>query len=551
MKKTANLLCFLLLITTTISAKGIYNKDSLYHVLDKTMQAKEYFITQKKQKIDFYKQMLNADYIDLSQRYSINKQLFDEYEKYQSDSALFYLKKNKEIALQLNSTEMATETDIKIASIYSTVGLFVESKDILNKISGKDLSPSLLSDYYETYSLYYDHYGQNNDDHTYYKMSELYRDSLLASLPDTTSLKSKILYAEDYFYKKKVEQAEQMLIEILDTTTNQNKERAFIAYLLGAISKDRGDSEMQEQYFMISAIADITNAIKNHASLQGLALTYYKNGNIDRAYTFMKSAIDDALFCNVRYRASEGLSSYPFINASYQAKEAEQKQQLTLYLICISILLSFLIVALFYVYKQMKRVSKIRKELYQSSVKLIDLNQEMKETNLQLKEMNLQLSEVNLVKEEYIAQFFDLCSAYIDKMEDYRLSLNKLAINKQLPELFQKLKSTSFIDEEAEDLYNKFDSIFITLYPSFVIDFNALLKEEEQIILKPNELLNTELRIFALIRLGITDSAKIAKFLRYSLSTIYNYRTSARNKAIVSRNEFEKLIMKIGAIHKE
>ena len=284
--------------------------------------------------------------------------------------------------------------------------------------------------------------------------------------------------------------------------------------------------------------------------MQSLALVYYEEGDIDQAYKFTKSSIDDAVFCNVRFRTIGISEFYSIINTAYQAKEAKQKSKLQLYLILISILTVFLIVAVIYVYKQMKRVSRIRKELYRANVKLIDLNQGITDTNKQLKEVNIQLSESNHIKEEYIAHFFDLCSTYITKLEDYRKSLNKKAANNQLDDLFKTLKSTAFVDNELEELYKNFDNIFLSLYPTFVEDFNTLLISEEQVILKPGELLNTELRIFALIRLGITDSVKIASFLRYSLSTIYNYRTKARNKAAVSRDEFENLVMRIGIIQK-
>ncbi len=171
----------------------------------------------------------------------------------------------------------------------------------------------------------------------------------------------------------------------------------------------------------------------------------------------------------------------------------------------------------------------------------------MSEANKQLNEKNAQLSEANLIKEEYIAHFFDLCSAYISKLENYRKALNKKANDRQLEELFRMLKSTTLVENELEELYSNFDTIFINLYPTFVAEFNALLIDEERVTPKPGEVLNTELRIFALIRLGITDSVKIAAFLRYSLSTIYNYRTKARNKAAVSRDEFEKMVMRIGS----
>jgi DNA-binding CsgD family transcriptional regulator len=199
----------------------------------------------------------------------------------------------------------------------------------------------------------------------------------------------------------------------------------------------------------------------------------------------------------------------------------------------------------------MRKMSKIRKELYETNLKLAELNKNTKHINNQLQKVNAQLSEANHIKEEYIAQFFDICSGYINKLEDYRKLLYKKAGNKQHEELFNILKSTTLVDEERGKLYETFDTIFLNLYPSFVENFNSLLPPEEQIVLKPGERLNTELRIFALIRLGIIDSVRIAGFLRYSLGTIYNYRTRIRNNAVVSRDEFEEIVMNIGAIQEK
>ena len=156
------------------------------------------------------------------------------------------------------------------------------------------------------------------------------------------------------------------------------------------------------------------------------------------------------------------------------------------------------------------------------------------------------MSDANTVKVQYIARFFDLCSMYIDKMDNYRKSLKKMAQERKLEELYRKLRSTSMLEDEQDELFRNFDEIFLNLYPTFIEDFNALLVETERITPKSGDLLNKELRIYALIRLGITDSVKIASFLRCSLSTVYNYRTKARNKAAISREDFEKMVMRIG-----
>ncbi|MFS2646889.1 DUF6377 domain-containing protein [Parabacteroides distasonis] len=237
---------------------------------------------------------------------------------------------------------------------------------------------------------------------------------------------------------------------------------------------------------------------------------------------------------------------YPIINASYQTREAQGKRQLMTYFLLISLLTLFLILSLAYVYRQMRKISAIREELVNTNACLVKLNREISETNDLLQERNIQLSESNHIKEEYIAHFLDLCSTYINKLEDYQKSLQKKAMNKQLDELFKMLRSTRMVENEVEALYVNFDRIFLGLYPTFVKDFNALLQPEERIVLKSEDLLNKELRIFALMRLGVTDSVRIAAFLRCSLSTIYNYRTKVRNKALVPRDEFEGWVMRIG-----
>jgi hypothetical protein len=342
--------------------------------------------------------------------------------------------------------------------------------------------------------------------------------------------------------------AQKKLMRLLETANQDDTQYAMIGYLLGSIYESTHQLELRKKYYALSALSDIKHAIKDNASLQELALVFYEIGDVDMAYKLTQSAIADALFCNVQFRTLQMSEVYSIINTAYLEREAKRKMQLQMYLLCISILTAFLIVAIIYVYKQMKKVSRIRGELFITSQKLAELNQDITQTNNQLQERNAQLSESNHIKEEYIAHFFNLCSTYINKLENYRIILNKKATAKQFDEIYKILKSTTLVDNELEELYKNFDIIFLNLYPTFVKDFNALLISEEQIVLKQGELLNTELRIFALIRLGITDSVKIAAFLRYSLSTIYNYRTRARNKAAVSRNDFEEMVMKIGLI---
>ena len=229
----------------------------------------------------------------------------------------------------------------------------------------------------------------------------------------------------------------------------------------------------------------------------------------------------------------------------YKSDSEKTNSRLKRYLMLISVFSAFLIVLVLYVYKQLKKRSRIKEELSRANLKLKELIFELNETNNRVNERNEQLSESNQIKEQYIAQFFHQCSSYIDKMEEYRRTLYRMAINRHYEELIKKMKSTSDVESELEELYAHFDSIFLGLYPTFVSAFNSLLSKDEQITLRADGLLTRELRIYALLRLGITDGSQIASFLRCSLSTIYNYRSKMRNKA-TDRDQFEDLVMKIG-----
>jgi len=546
-KRFSSIVVFLFIIIPPACADEL-NIDSLFRRLTSIVDDKDYYMNRKEGRIKNLKELLKTPQLRDNQKYEINSKLYQEYKKYNLDTALHYLEKNKEIATRIQNKALLDETTLQIVDIYSSKSLFVESYNILNQLNPKDLSADLLEEYYRVYGYFTDRYGQNNEEYKYYEKSDLYRDSLLSVTKDILSMKYQILLAQDMFYKDQSEPAKEILLTLLQSTTDNDPERAAISYWLSVIYDREKSFDMEEKYLIISAICDITNAIKDNASLQRLAILYSERGDIDKAYKFITLAMDDAVQCNVKYRASEAMKSYPIINAAYQDKEARQKKELRIYLIFISILAIILGGAMFYIYAQMKRVSRIRKELYHSSVKLIELNQDIKESNKKLHDTNIQLIEANHVKEEYIVHFFNMCSEYIHKLDEYRKSLNKLATKNAMAELCIKLKSTTMVDSELQEFYKRFDNIFLNLFPTFVSEFNALLIEEEQFKLKNSELLNPELRIFALIRLGITDSVKIASFLRYSLNTIYNYRTKIRNKAAVSRDSFEKMVMKIGVI---
>ncbi|MEL1254386.1 DUF6377 domain-containing protein [Flavobacterium sp. DGU38] len=527
----------------------VYSLDSTDVILERLNDAiknKQHYVRLKEERILNFKK-IKSQGLSKEQEYNYNNVLYTEYQKFNSDSAIHYVKKNLKIAEELQKKNLLNLAQLQLANLYSSSGKYRESEAILKSINKKELDQSLVPNYYVVYREFYEHYNANSVSKEFIAQISKYRDSLLVVL-NPNSLDYKINKIQRNIFYRKFDIAEKELMNLLKITKDGNPQYAMITYLLGSIYEAKGPLELRKKYYALSATSDIKQAIKDNASLQELALVFYKSGDVDMAYKLTQSAIEDALFCNVQFRTLLMSQVYSIINTAYLEREAQRKSELKVYLLCISLLSLFLIAAVIYVYKQMKKVSRIRGELYETSQKLAELNKDISEANNQLQERNAQLSESNHIKEEYIAHFFNLCSAYINKLENYRAILNKKATAKQFDEIYRMLKSTTLVDNELEELYKNFDIIFLSLYPTFVKDFNALLIKEEQIVLKQGEVLNTELRIFALIRLGITDSVKIAAFLRYSLSTIYNYRTRARNKAIVSRNDFEEMVMKIGLI---
>lgn len=534
--KSILIVVFLLMWRMDLSAQE--PTDNIVDQLAEAMSNRNNIDRQKERQLFSLKKEAARNNLSIGEKYEINRQIGEAYSKYILDSAVNYIVKSRQLAEQMDNIVFQHKASIQLAVAYSTMGLYIESKALLEDIDPDVLGDTLRADYYRAYSSFYSHYGQSSKTTSFFHRSELYRDSLLEATPENTLL-YKISFATKLLYGGQSDEAKEHFLSLLENTKPEDPEYATIAYFLGIIYKEEGDFQSQERHLALSAITDIKNSIKDNASLQALALCYYDQGNIDKAYLFMEAAINDAIFCGVRYRTVENSSFYPIINASFRENENYKKSTLRKYLILISVLSVILMAGIVYIYQQMKHLSVIRKELASTNKQLVDLNEDLRHSNHML-------AEANHIKQEYIAHFFYVCSSYIEKIETFRNSLYKKAITGQHEALIKDLKSTNLAQTELDELYKNFDEIFLSLYPEFVEEFNKLLAPDQAVLPKPGELLNTELRIFALIRLGITDSVKISTFLRYSLRTVYNYRTKIRNKAADSRDELEEKVKKIG-----
>ncbi|SCH51558.1 DUF6377 domain-containing protein [uncultured Bacteroides sp.] len=531
-----------------LCAKDNKSTDALLREIDGLVKNRRTYGVEKETRITDLKRLL-AEAASDEQRYGFCGRLFDEYRAYNLDSSFVYAQRKEELAHRLNKQDYLDDSAMNMAEVMGTTGMYKEALELLGKIDRKTLPDYLYGYYYHLYRTIYglmgDYAVTEKAKKEYYRMTDLYRDSLL-QVNASDSLGHALVMADKCIVHARYDEAIDMLMEYYRKPSLDDHAQAMIAYTISEGYRLKGDKQGQKHYLALSAIADLKSAVKEYVSLRKLASLVYEEGDIDRAYNYLKCSLEDATLCNARLRTLEISQVFPIIDKAYQLKTERQQREMKISLICISLLSVFLLAAIFFVYKQMKKVAAARREVVDTNTLLQELNEELHNSNSQLKEMNHTLSEANYIKEEYIGRYMDQCSTYLDKMDLYRRSLNKIAAAGRVEELYKAIKSSQFLDEELKEFYANFDVTFLQLFPNFVDEFNALLTEPMQP--KPGEQLNTELRIFALIRLGITDSTKIAQFLRYSVTTIYNYRTRVRNKALGEREEFEAKVMKIGKV---
>lgn len=512
----------ILMFCASLSVLAVQGVGSVLARLDKVIEQQNLYLNQKETCIDSLKRLLQTSPLSLQHRFALNKRLGKEYELFVSDSAMKYYDRSMSLADSLHNLSYKDEIRLCQATVLSISGMYKEAEETLRKIHRATLPDSLLPVYFNCerrLNSYLVNYSQSGIYSTDYLLRQnLYRDSLLAVLPPDEP-EYHLYEAERLIARQHNVQAKKILMGLLHSQPEVSNTYARAAYSLAHIYKEEGRSDEYEKYLALSAISDIKASVKENAALQNLAFVLYERGDITRAYHYIKQSLEDAVFCNARLRTIEISGVLPVIDAAYKQRIEEQRRQLILFLVIVSVLSAFLILSVALACKQMKKLSLARRNLKQA----------------------------NHIKEEYIGHFLNLCSIYMEKLDNFRRTVNRKIIAGQTEELLKLTKSSQVAGMEQKEFYANFDNAFLQLYPDFVTEFNALLQPEEQIVLKPGELLNTELRIFAIIRLGIDDSSKIANFLHYSINTIYTYRNKVRNKA-VNRDKFEEEMMKIGSI---
>mgnify|MGYP002310546882 FL=1 len=548
MKNIIIFLCLCTICMCRLHAADSSRADSLLLKLDQAIKERPIYMEQKELKLVELKRQLHRQIPD-EERFAILGTLLDEYRSFNTDSALHMAEEREQIAIRLGNREYIDNARMNKADVLGMTGMYKEVMDLMRNIHidrlPVDIHPYYYHIYRTVYGLMADYAVTAYEKKLYTELTDKYRDSLLLVNKDNLLIHT-LIQSDQYNVRNEYDKAIRLLTDYLALQKDYEHDVAICAYTLSESYRLKGDKEKEKEYLIVSAMADMKTAVREYISLRKLAVLLYQEGDIERAYSYVKICMEDAAACNARLRKLEILEIFPIINDAYQQKTEKQQEQMKWALVSISLLSLFLLLAIFYVYKQMKKVSAARREVIDANKRLKELNDELHLSNAQLKEANHSIAENSYLKEEYIGRYMDQCSVYLEKMDNYRRSLGKIAATGNVEELYKNIKSSKFIEGELKEFYTNFDNTFLQLFPTFVEDFNALLADDEQISLKAGERMNTELRIFALIRLGITDSVKIAQFLRYSVTTIYNYRTKVRNKAAGDRDLLEQEVMTIG-----
>ena len=499
--------------------------------LDQTISRKEEFQHHKEAVISQIKQRLTYA-ADHTERYKLCGELFNLYLHYQADSASHYIRRKAYYNSLRPLPERDTEIAINRAEVRGVMGMYNEALAELQAVNPHKLTSPNREYYYFTIKACYGWMADNTVDphvkQTYLEKTELYRDSLLEILPPGND--RSIVLAEKMILSGQADQAIPILNKVL-TSPLDMQEKAYAYYTLSLAYEAKKDTDMEIYYLAQTALIDLNASVREYAALQKLARLVYQQGDPERAYNYVSCSMKDAVACNARLRFLEVTEFYPIIDKAYSDKKAQEKRLGRILTLSITGLAVCLILLAFYLYHGLRKLSLMRKNLSKSNKELVALNQ--------------QLQQTGKIKEVYIARYLDRCVSYLDKLEQYRRSLEKLAMASRIEDLFKAIRSTDFLREERKNFYNEFDKSFLELFPNFIHDFNNLLNEDGKIEPKPGEILNTELRIFALIRLGVTDANRIAHFLGYSLATVYNYRSKIRNKAKGDKDNFEQEVMSL------
>lgn len=546
MKRSLLYILFLLL-PTTLSAGS--KTQQLRQKLDNLLEQRNALIDNKNKDINRLKKNLTTseNTLKLLQTY---EQLFEEYYVFQFDSAMTYLNKGIKLAKETQNTYYYNSNTISKAELLSIGGLYNEAIHEIEQVDTTVLDKAQHFEYYFSLFRIHTYWADFCNDKTYTPTHRLKaQEYLKKAMPfcDETD-KTYEYYLGEYavFVLNNPQAARAHYIKAIKQLPQNSRFYAMSCFALSGSYGNEGNTEKQEEFLLLSSIADIENCTMENFALQNLAMYIFEHNKdeLDLAQQYIQTALEDAHFYNNRLRIIEISSKLPVIVSSYQQTLNQRNKVQMTAIIVISLLLLFLLSAVFYIVKQTKRLSLQQQELQKNNNQLSELNRQQKELNTQLHGLNALLVDTNRKRERLAKLYIDLCAKYIARLKKQQTLVKRKIKANQTTELLSQLSSERLSEEDAATFLSRFDKAFLDLYPDFTEELNSLLLPEGQIQNKNTDELTTEQRIMALIRLGVKESAEIADLLFYSPQTIYNYRSVLKGKAI-NKETFEEEVMKL------
>lgn len=536
----------LIVIIITLMIQPIYIKgdnNQLYKQLDAALAQRAHYVELKEKSLNEIKQ--GAKYVTSNEdKLKLYEQLANEYKAYEYDSAMTYVNKGLILAQKSNNIFFNKRFQLSQTRLLITRGFYAEAKEILQKIEPKEEPRDYQFLYYYTmYGLYnnWSTYCENNE---FSKNYDLKKVEYLKKAIELSPKKDAFYYylmGELYYFSNHPNNNKtiQYYKKALNMEKANSRLHAMTAFALSEVYQKANNLELMEHYLLVAAISDVTSATKENVALQDIALFIYKHKtrSLNKAQEYINLSLEDAYTYKSRLRRIEISSKLQLITNAYTDDIKTTNRLLNIALLVIILLLLGVGISSLFIRKKNRLLKQKKDEISATSDK-------MEKLNGQLHLINDELKDTNQKRERLVKVYIDLCYKNIERNQKLRtLAVRKIKAN-QSKELLSLLSSSSSTEKENKEFLTEFDKAFLSLYPTFVNELNQQLTESAHIQLKENGEMSPILRVCALLRLGITESSKIAGILSYSPQTVYNYRSILKNNAI-DKEHFEENVLKL------
>ncbi len=527
--------------------------------LDSVIAERPNITTAKEKKLAQLRSSL-ASTTNEEEKLALFEQMYQEYLTYRYDSALVYVQNSIILSKEIGNIAYYQQAVINYALLDARGGFYSEAADYLKGINLEELNDSLKYEYYITHFwlyMYWSQYSSNErvKEEYWRKMKENLVEAIKYEKENTINYQY-LMGERMHYIDENSEKAAIYYRKVVDMAPVNSKLYASAAFSLARCYMDKGDMPMYELWLTNSAISDIVTPLKENLSLQELAMYLFEkdNDNVDRATSYIYCSMEDAQFFNNRLRLIELSGRFSTILSAYTKKINDQKSHILYGMIILGLLTLAILASALFIKKQNGQLHLRREELQTKNEELHQQHEEVRQKNAllveqgkQLSALNEQLIDTNFKREGLAKIYIDLCAKYIDKLKKYQTLVKRKIKTNQVQELLSTISSSRISEEDAATFMNKFDKAFLDLYPTFVAELNTLLLSDNQIVVKQPNTLTPELRIYALIRLGVKESSEIADLLFFSPQTIYNYRSAVKNRAI-SKDTFDEDVQKLCAV---